>query len=165
MKLNTVHRIFAVILLFCLFSASICYAEDQIATYRNERFKFKANIPRWLKIKEPRPANGDGLTFVSDKRKLEVKIYGVNNVLNRTAFQEASSDADVEEFKVLYDYPKKAAINWQQNKKICWKKAVLIQDSPNDMGHFIIVYATSDVETAFYNEETVTNILKSLAPI
>lgn len=165
MKISVKHCSLIVVLLVCIFSLNICLADEQIATYRNERFNFKVNIPRWLRIKEPRPANGDGLTFVNERRGLEVRAYGVNNVLNRTAFQEASSGIETESFDVLYDLPQKAAVSWRENDKIIWKKALLIKDSSGDMGHFVIVYAASDINNAPNNEEAVLSILKTLAPL
>jgi hypothetical protein len=59
-------------------------AQVKYTPYVNDRFEFLVEYPSSLLSPQPRPENGDGRTFLSKDKKVEMRAWGQNNALSRT---------------------------------------------------------------------------------
>ncbi|QQS32428.1 MAG: hypothetical protein IPM50_12290 [Acidobacteriota bacterium] len=70
-------------LLFSFLALSIS-AQVKYTSYVNDRFEFLVEYPSSLLSPQAPPANGDGRTFMSKDKKVEMRAWGENNALFRS---------------------------------------------------------------------------------
>ena len=75
-------------LIIALAAVSAAFAQTKYRTYSNDRFYFSIEYPsNLLKMQAP-PANNDGRTFRSKDGKVEMRVWGQFNALDRNLLEE-----------------------------------------------------------------------------
>lgn len=76
-------------ILFLLFSLALSStAQIKYTSYVNDRFEFLIEYPSSLLSPQPPPENGDGRTFMSKDKKVEMRVWGQNNALSRSVEEQ-----------------------------------------------------------------------------
>lgn len=66
-------------------------ADEQYATYHNERFGYRVLYPSRLVSPLPEAGNGDGRKFKSRDGKITLSVWGENNAFDRTWRQQMAA--------------------------------------------------------------------------
>jgi len=127
-----------IFLLIILVNALSLYATEnlKIQTYQNDRFNFSIDYPSSIFINKEFPANGDGVTMISENKKVTLVVSGTNAVITQdikeiykryTQWLEEKKDT-----KLTYKVQKK---NWftlsgfkNKKKTIFYEKKVLLNE-------------------------------------
>jgi hypothetical protein len=118
----------------------VAIAQIRYENYLNERFRFMVEYPSSLLLPQPPPANGDGRTFMSKDKKVEMRVWGQNNALDRT-LEEQFADAKRQCGKTSYERVSAMlfAFSCTRNGRIFYQKT-LYRESDDVFINFLIEY-------------------------
>jgi hypothetical protein len=142
-----------------LFFLHPSYSQNKNAeyeTYFNERFGYQIDYPKKLLIPQGEAFNGDGQVFLSQDKKIELKVWGRHNALFTTLKEEYSNYLDDHvAYKVIKPSENWFVVSKKTKNKILYIKAIL----KNDIYYFL--QFEYDEDNLKLMNDVISKVLKS----
>lgn len=135
------------LLSFVVLSLSFCLsasAQVKYTSYVNDRFEFLVEYPSSILTPQPQPENGDGRTFMSRDKNIEMRAWGQNNALGRTIEQQFA-EAKRQCGKTSYERVDAMVfvVSCVKNGRITYQRSIY-RESDDVFVNFLIEYPVRD---------------------